>query len=772
MRVFSPPPFDPIITISKNTSKSRGAKSRRSSEKKPLTLAQFGLWLVLPLIWLWHGAELLSRGLDRVIKRNTMLKIIGVISFAMIVFNFSAIFGESRDVVESKKRTTYEIYPARRGNIYVKNTLAGKDISVTSSELVSTIKIDANYLKINISKGYLNKDQLITTLASELNLSWNDINTLIITETAKPKPQLSVVLQKYATAEQGKTVLKLRESTSPLRFENWLGYEPFESRQYTTLGGGSASIIGYAQRDKVIRDDVLGGNQNCRNMVEQNQKRGTVDSYDGNDENGEYKVGWYGIEGAFCSELAGLNGRQSRATEVSKSKTEENKTQNGADVYLTIDSNIQQKAEEILKNAVNSNISKLTGKPPRDGTILVISLEKTDQTEPGAILAMASYPFANSNKYELDENGGFVSAAMRSYEVGSVMKPLTIASGLNQWFTGAVNAVGQKIGLDPNWRWSAYPVKGKAFEDGTGVTKFVANALGATYASEDKNVRECLRRSINTCLSDIEQRISNSAEDVASKKELDHSGIINYFREKFMIGKRALVNFNTDSNPETVAFDRESGIDLSAASWAFGQGFTLSPLQLARAYTAIARSDGKLVEPYIVDKVAYETGKVDRASDPAAPPTISRGVPVQTLDPRAVQTTQDWMTYTLDQYGAAAAQSGKPRATNGYVEGYPIAAKTGTAQVTRLDDMKGLCQSGEDALSCSLRVGIYDQTYIGFGPVGESYKGKPRFLVLLKLSEPRVGEPNYFGIDGLGPFFSQMFDYTLSYYNVPKTPGR
>jgi cell division protein FtsI/penicillin-binding protein 2 len=764
MRVFSPPSSAKVPTLPPLKKKGHNATRRTPASKNG------GLWI--PILFIWRGLKTFSAYIDRAIPRDTVLKLIGLASFIAIVINFVPIFGESRAAVESKKRTIYEVYPSRRGNIFIKNSLAGRDISVTSSELVSTIMVDAHYLKINIDKGYIKKDAALTALAAELNLSWNDLNRQLSAEIAKPKPGLSVIVQKYATAEQGAAVQKLRDGDSALHFENWLAFEPFESRQYTTLGGGSASLIGYAQRDKLIRADVLTGNRDCVPLVTNNEKRGTVDSYDGTNENGVYKVGVYGIEGNFCAELGGLNGRQARASEIRNANVAGTKTQNGADIYLTIDANIQLKAEEILKNAIETNVSKLTGNPPKNGSIMVISLEKTEQTEAGAILAMASYPFANSNKYELDESGGFINAGVRSYEAGSVLKPLTVAAGLNEWFLGTANAAGERVGLDPNWNWTAYPSRGKPFEDGTGVTKYVSNALGATYSNEDKSLRECLRRSINTCLTDIEQRISNSVQDIASKKELDHSGLISYFRDKFMISKPTVIRFNTDGPPRTDAFDTESGIDISAASWSFGQGFTVSPLQLMRAYTAIARSDGTLLEPYIVDKAVYETGKIDAASDPASPPNINHGVPTKTLDPRTVQTLQEWMVYTLDKYGEAAAQSGQPRAVNGYVEGYPIAAKTGTAQVTRPEATKGLCQPGEEPLSCSLRVGIYDQTFIGFGPVGEAYKAKPRFLVLLKLAEPRVGEPNYFGINGLGQYFSQMFDYTLSYYNVPKTPGR
>ena len=140
--------------------------------------------------------------------------------------------------------------------------------------------------------------------------------------------------------------------------------------------------------------------------------------------------------------------------------------------------------------------------------------------------------------------------------------------------------------------------------------------------------------------------------------------------------------------------------------------------------------------------------------------------------PQTVKTLQDWLVFTLDKYGGWAAALNQPKSHDGYVDGYPIAAKTGTAQISRVTP--GYCDgtNGESLYDCNTRKGIYEHNYIGFGPVGDAYKGQPKFLVLLKLSEARIGEPMNLSIDTLGPYFSDIFQYTLQYYGVPKTPGR
>lgn len=768
--------------ISQNSFKKPASKTyfnHQRAEKNPSSKTPFFkiltnllIIVLIPFYVLWKIIDVVSTFLDKFIPRLSLVKGVGVLLFFSVVASFFNIFSQSKEKYANYEKNAYNIIPARRGNIYIHNTVGAKDISLTSSQIVGTITIDPKHLKERFEKKTLKKDEVVTKLASELNIPWIEINDLIEKETSKKNPLSSVVLKKDASPEQTKAIQNLRLSRAPERFEYWIKYDPVENRSYNLLGKAAGSITGYMQKDKVIRDDVINSNPYCVQMVKDNEERGTVDSYDKTNKNGEYKLGYYGIEGLYCSELGGLNGKTVLGT-TSDTFDETNKVQNGADIYLTLDSNMQNKAQEVLDAAIQTNVSKINGKPPRDGLVMVMSLEKTEKTEPGEILAMASYPYADPNKYfnlKTQELAGFYNAANKPYESGSVIKPLTVAIAHDQWFKNAVNEKGERVGLDPNWNWVAYPPSGKIFEKGNGEIETIKNALNATYAEQEKLIKNCLQKSINTCLADIEQRISNSVQDIVNNgKNLKHDGLISYLRDKLLISKPKLVNFAAPGTSDTSAFDRENKIDISAANWSFGQGFRLTPIELARAYSAIARDDGTLVEPYIVQKIVFGNGKSYFASDPSAPLNIYRGEPQKVFDPRSVKLVQDYMVYTLDKYGSTV----NPPAVNGYVNGYPIAAKTGTAQVTsHSEDYKDFCQGQSDMLSCSLNRGIYDQTYIGYGPVGEAYKGKPKFLVIIKLAEPRVGEKNYFGIAGLGQYFSQMFEYTLNYYDLPKDPSR
>jgi cell division protein FtsI/penicillin-binding protein 2 len=704
-----------IATEEKNTS--RGRKEKTAPIKGNFVL----------------GSAILS-ALQRV-TRETVLKAAFVACFLAIIVTFAQLQVFSSNPLltslTAKTSVNLEIILSRRGGIFVTDISQNyKDIEVTSSQSRGRIFINPRALKKQLDQALISKDEAILYIAGTLNMSYKEVEDIFTRELTKDNLAQYIIINKDANLEQQKAVQNLRTSDSVVKrsFAAWLGLEIINLRSYPS-GDFLSATIGYMQRNPVTRDEAL-AISGCEQMVYENEQRGTVKTYlPGDNSKGEYPVGFYGIEQKFCSTLAGLNGRQILGNEVGTSSQNEAKTIDGANVYLTIDRNIQRKAEEVLDNAFKINTNK-QGVPPKDGTILVID------TKTGAVLAMASRPSANPNEYYNNTTAFKNVATNVDYEVGSVMKPLTVAAALNEYKIGSVDSNGNRIGIPFDWTFQDYDSKGKPYPQRNSDPVYIRNSQGYSYrAYGNINLSQVLRDSINTGIAELQPSLGNRP-------------MREYFEERYLMGQNTLINLPGDTNGNVNNLDNNLDSAFTYASFGFGQGFTISPLQLARAYTPLA-NNGVLLEPYLVDHIVYSDGTVDDGTRPDSLDLIKRPKPTPVLDPEVAQRVTQYLVDTLDQgyQGNPAAQGPK----QGKVPGYTIAGKTGTAQVARGCDY-----------DCNTLKGIYDHTYIGYGPQKNS-----RVMVLIKLSEPKAGDVNNFALNTLGGSFSEMMSYTLQYLGEP-----
>jgi cell division protein FtsI (penicillin-binding protein 3) len=166
----------------------------------------------------------------------------------------------------------------------------------------------------------------------------------------------------------------------------------------------------------------------------------------------------------------------------------------------------------------------------------------------------------------------------------------------------------------------------------------------------------------------------------------------------------------------------------------FGQGVAANAVQMASVYATIANG-GVRVQPNIVAGTTDSAGKYHAAAKPA-----SR----QVLTPKASGQLMDM----LQQVPLVNSEAGEPW---GIIQGYPIAAKTGTAQVP--DPQKGGCL-------CE-----YGSSYIGIAPADH-----PKLVVAVNIQDPRKG--NYFGIAVAGPVFNHVMKFALQTMKIPPDGGR
>ena len=698
----------------------------------------------------------------RIIGKYLILKTVFALFFGLILVNLNGIVAPFGASAETFNPSFGEIYTPRRGNIYYQDIKLDKNIALTQTEVNSTIFFDPSYIKTKIAEGATTVDEVADIVSSNLNLNRTEVYDTIFEQVSKPVASEYAVIKKSASYEQGKIIKRLRTQPADIpgmNYSFWINSDFVEKRTYPEEGLLS-SLLGYTQKFPITSDEVLEMND-CTKMVEINQNRKT--------DNNQYIVGRYGLEQKFCTELGGLNGRVSSLMDEKTAKKYE--VVHGSDIYLTIDSSLQAKADDILARALDENKSA-EGVLPKNGSLVIVNLEDNEYGSAGSILAASSYPYADSNNYdEYIEAGGFNNTATSvDYEIGSVMKPITTAIALNEWYSGSTNENGERTGLYPEDEYINYGPDGKPFPESVEVTKYIKNSNGRWDYDSDGHVRDCLRYSINTCLSDIQQTIGNSSNDIIKNNDLtknhnlDHSLSVDYYTEKFQFGKPTVVDLPSDTHGRVSNFYDNIYNDLDQAAFSFGQGFTSSPIQLLRAFTPIARGDGKLVNPFVVDRITHSNGETELAINDDSSDLIKRGDLEDVILKDSAQKVQEWMEYTHEEYCAAEKKLGQTLGSLGCVEGRRVGVKTGTAQVSRSENLVlGRCLNGEAIFDCNTRLGVYDHTIIGYN-IPEEDSEIPKMLVMLKLSEPRIGQVQNYSSNTLGRFFSETMTYVIDYF--------
>ncbi|MDP1629603.1 MAG: penicillin-binding transpeptidase domain-containing protein, partial [bacterium] len=164
--------------------------------------------------------------------------------------------------------------------------------------------------------------------------------------------------------------------------------------------------------------------------------------------------------------------------------------------------------------------------------------------------------------------------------------------------------------------------------------------------------------------------------------------------------------------------------DVNFATASFGQGIAVTPLELIRAIAALANG-GKLMRPYIVEKIDYGKGRIEEIA-----PKVER------------QVISGQTSAKISAMMASVVKNGQ--AKRAQIEGYLIAGKTGTAQVPG----PGGGYSSETI-----------HNFVGFAPAFN-----PRFVILVKLDKPKGVR---YAEGSAGPVFRDLTKFILDYYQIP-----
>ena len=672
---------------------------------------------------------------DKGLNREWVVKISFIISFMGLIFHFANMQVEGFDLLfrdgslntQTQASALYEVIPAKRGQIYISDLASKNDkIPLTNTTYSYKIWYDPFFLKQLLSENTFGIEEVSNDISNALNLDYQKVRQSLTKSTLSPSPSKYKVLIAEADNRQRKAIQYLRSSTynkdSKLKhkqFANWINSETQEKRSYpeNSLASG---VLGFVQKSPVKAKEAekIPG---CDKLVDQDKQKNLDFDY--------YTVGRYGVEQKYCWLLGGKNGK----LDYTGSGENNLAVENGADIHLTIDKNIQAKSEEVLQRAIKNSTNEQGS--ARHGGVLVMN------PQTGKILAMASYPSYNPNNYseEFANNAQAFQNVVTgiNYEVGSVMKPLTVAAALNEYYSGKTDEEGNKMGVPENWTYNGYGPGGKKFQERNGHIKTVKNADGNYFKGQGPiDLKRIIRDSINTGIAEI-----------LDKHFPENSRFQNYVQEKFLFGKPFLVDLPGDNPSNLKNLETDLYCEFCYANFGYGQGFTSSMLSLGRAFTPIA-NEGKLVEPYLVEKIVYPDKVVDYGNTPTSP--ISRPAPIQVLNPKATNLVKEYMT-------AVVEEGFLNRPSRAKLDKYIIAGKTGTAQVARLIDDK-YC-----AYVCTSQKGLFDHTYVAFGSTSQ-----PEILIIFKLSEPLPGQQANYAGGTISPYIGEIMEYSLEYMRVPK----
>jgi cell division protein FtsI/penicillin-binding protein 2 len=322
----------------------------------------------------------------------------------------------------------------------------------------------------------------------------------------------------------------------------------------------------------------------------------------------------------------------------------------GRDLVLNIDAALQYLVEKSLAQGVTDSRAKA-------GAVIVADVRT------GGVLALASWPTFDPNMPSEASMAAIVNSAVSEpYEPGSVFKLFTYAGALD---TKLITP--DRLFTDP----------GKMAIN----NKIIYNAENKTYATI--TARQALASSVNT----ISARIA---------LDMGQDDFYRYVRQ-FGFGKPTEI----DLGAETPGVVRRPGTEYwslyDQAANSFGQGLSVTPIQLVSAVSAIANG-GTLMQPQIVKGLVLD-GQMYRL------PPRQMG---QAIRPETAHTLTEMMVFTVESYAAGPD----------LVPGYRVAGKTGTAEIPE-----------REGYTSKLTI----TSFAGFLPAAD-----PQIVILVKVVEPQT----------------------------------
>ncbi|MDO5457410.1 MAG: penicillin-binding transpeptidase domain-containing protein [Atopococcus tabaci] len=348
--------------------------------------------------------------------------------------------------------------------------------------------------------------------------------------------------------------------------------------------------------------------------------------------------------------------------------------EDGMDVYLTLDRSIQMYMESVVTEVNKSN--------PSAAITATLMDPKT-----GHILAASQRPTFNATTKENMNETWQNFHVEYTYEPGSTMKALTLAAAIDQ---GVFNP-------DEFFESGFYNIEGSIVNDvkpeGWGMIDYI----------------EGIARSSNVAFVKLFEKMGGQTWKA--------------YLDAFQFGQKtgvSLPNENAGSNPYSTTIQQ--------ANTAFGQGITVTPMQMMQAFSALANG-GKMMQPQLVDKI------VDPADGQET--HYESKVAGQPVSAETAQQTLDYLTEATYN----------PNSTTGifHLDGYELALKTGTSEI--VDPETGQYMTGPNE-------NIYSA--VGFAPAKD-----PKYLLYVTVQQPEMSSEASYGAQVVSNIFNPIMKWTL-----------
>lgn len=468
------------------------------------------------------------------------------------------------------------------------------------------------------------------------------------------------------------------------------------------------------EREKVLElIDTLKKDYSCSGVIQllddykryypKNSLASSVIGFTGSDDQG-----LEGIEYEYDSYLSGTPGRiitaqNARGTDMPFRYEQNVESEDGNNVYLTIDETIQSICEKYMQKGVEDNNVLNKG--------VCIAMD----VNTGAILAMVTTDgYDLNNPYELSakdkkkikstpkkKQAEAESAALSNmwrnkavadtYMPGSVFKMCVASAALEE------NLVNEK---------TSFTCTGSILVEGE--TIHCSNIAG----HGTQNFVEVISNSCNPAFIQIGQMLG--------------AGKFRQYYQGFGFSDKTGIDLPGEAEDSFWKEGKMGGVDLAVAS--FGQNFTITPIQMITACAAVSNG-GYVVQPHVVSKITDSKGNVIK--------TVDKKVKRQVISDDTSKKMNEYLEYNTERQGAAA----------GYISGYKVAGKTGTTEkrgVTKFES-----SFSEDYIS----------SFCGYAPADD-----PQIAMLVFFDTPD-GDA-YYGSQVSSPVFINIMSEVLPYLDV------
>jgi len=468
------------------------------------------------------------------------------------------------------------------------------------------------------------------------------------------------------------------------------------------------------EREKVLElIDTLKKDYSCSGVIQllddykryypKNSLASSVIGFTGSDDQG-----LEGIEYEYDSYLSGTPGRiitaqNARGTDMPFRYEQNVESEDGNNVYLTIDETIQSICEKYMQKGVEDNNVLNKG--------VCIAMD----VNTGAILAMVTTDgYDLNNPYELSakdkkkikstpkkKQAEAESAALSNmwrnkavadtYMPGSVFKMCVASAALEE------NLVNEK---------TSFTCTGSISVEGE--TIHCSNISG----HGTQNFVEVISNSCNPAFIQIGQMLG--------------AGKFRQYYQGFGFSDKTGIDLPGEAEDSFWKEGKMGGVDLAVAS--FGQNFTITPIQMITACAAVSNG-GYVVQPHVVSKITDSKGNVIK--------TVDKKVKRQVISDDTSKKMNEYLEYNTERQGAAA----------GYISGYKVAGKTGTTEkrgVTKFES-----SFSEDYIS----------SFCGYAPADD-----PQIAMLVFFDTPD-GDA-YYGSQVSSPVFINIMSEVLPYLDV------